>query len=646
MKHWFALGMGGLLLFAEFSVSAAEVLTRESAEAFMASLKKAQAENAGSQPRETPGANEIPAPDDPGTTPSPGTGNRITPLPRGTNRISPVISERELNRALVLIGDSSMRGSGFLLKLWGKPVIITNAHVFALMDNPEVMNANHEKFTVVAALVGRMRDLAILQLKEDELPADLPFLSIVENVAELEHDARISAYGDSLGERVIVKSDGKLLGIGPDEVEIDAEIVPGNSGGPVLDQSNRVVAVSTYLRKLTASADLLAGTRFSDKDEKLGKSQGKSLIRRFALRIDKLNLDDFECFDRAAQQKDLALYRKFDGIKRLCFNEIMNPHYNWTLYWPWTKKKPLENFVGISNYLYCYDHFYQTDFKNYFSYHASLSIIQRLLEQQQAFFAIISCFLHVNPVQLNQEELADAQRIFQKLQKDRKGKFICPQCGGTRQVPIPGSSRGADLSIEYETCPDCEGFGRYAVPYYGPWRVSPLFRFPRSKYQVSGFRLGMELNEANRVANEIWRRDTSEYNIISINGLFDCVRVNRNPEFGNRAYRTELKFLARRLLSMTIFFEHDQHNLQQLKERMKQKYGEPDFEFEVPGDWGYLMYQKEDITLTLSYYEGQVMIRAHHRVLQHVEYMVLNTLEQKLFCPPLKDYGGQIDFLP
>ena len=131
-----------------------------------------------------------------------------------------------------------------------------------------------------------------------------------------------------------------------------------------------------------------------------------------------------------------------------------------------------------------------------------------------------------------------------------------------------------------------------------------------------------------------------------MNGLFDCVRVGRNPEFSNRALRTKLKFLARRLLSIAVFFENDQHNLQELKEMLIEKFGKPDFISETPGDWGFLMFVKEDISVTLSYTQGEVVIRAYHRVLQHVEYMMLNTFEQKIFAPPLKTYGGTLDFLP
>ena len=599
IKRRVALGITCIMLGGNLLASPVTILSAENAGVFLEELRKAQ---------RSPGPSQL--------------------LP---------IDDSNLNRALILIGDSNSRGSGFLVSLWGKPVVITNAHVFALMRKPEVTNVNQERFEIQSALIGKIRDLAILEVKS--LPEDLPLLKIAPDVSGNKIGSGITAYGDSLGERVIVKADGKLLGIGPDEIEISASIVPGNSGGPVLNDSFEVVGVSTYLRKLTASADILAGTRFAPGTLDL------KLIRRFALRIDHIDLNDFELFDEIAQQKDLACYEKFEKLKRLCLNEVTTPHYKWRLYWPWLKPHPIDDYQNISNYLYCYSHFYQTDFKTHFNYRASLSIIQRILDQQLRVFAAISCFIHACPIQLTAEEISSAEQIFQLLQKKRRNKFTCPQCGGTGKVPIPGTGRGVNPPL-HEYCGECEGLAKYNVPFWGPWRISPLYTFPRSSYEIFGFRLGMEMNEANKAANETWRRDTREYNIVSVNGLFDCVRVGRNPEFSNRALRTKLKFLARRLLSIAVFFENDQHNLQELKEMLIEKFGKPDFISETPGDWGFLMFVKEDISVTLSYTQGEVVIRAYHRVLQHVEYMMLNTFEQKIFAPPLKTYGGTLDFLP
>ena len=85
----------------------------------------------------------------------------------------------------------------------------------------------------------------------------------------------VVAYGNSLGGDVITSLPGTIVGLGNDRLEISCEIVPGNSGGPVvLADSRKVVGVSTYLTD--GRLDIWsATTKFSS-------------VRRFATRPDKV----------------------------------------------------------------------------------------------------------------------------------------------------------------------------------------------------------------------------------------------------------------------------------------------------------------------------------------------------------------------
>ena len=53
--------------------------------------------------------------------------------------------------------------------------------------------------------------------------------------------------GNAEGAGVVKTILGKIVGIGPDLVEVDAPFVPGNSGSPIVDlKSGKVIGIATY----------------------------------------------------------------------------------------------------------------------------------------------------------------------------------------------------------------------------------------------------------------------------------------------------------------------------------------------------------------------------------------------------------------
>ncbi len=130
------------------------------------------------------------------------------------------------------------------------------------------------------------------------------FLEIVPAATPLEINASIAALGNGGGNGVISVEKGKILGTSGDSLEVDAGIIQGNSGGPVVDElSGKAIGLVTHLTN--ERKDVWAqGTR-----------QGE--VRRFACRLNKewkwkvMKIGTF-----LAEGKSLA---EFDNLTRLCF---------------------------------------------------------------------------------------------------------------------------------------------------------------------------------------------------------------------------------------------------------------------------------------------------------------------------------------
>jgi len=87
---------------------------------------------------------------------------------------------------------------------------------------------------------------------------------------------------------------GRIVGIGPNLVEVDAPIVPGNSGSPIIDlKTGNVVGVATY-----------TVTRESD-DLTTKKKAPQVEVRRFGYRID--NVKGWQAVNWAAFDAQAAL---------------------------------------------------------------------------------------------------------------------------------------------------------------------------------------------------------------------------------------------------------------------------------------------------------------------------------------------------
>ncbi|MGE9270801.1 MAG: S1 family peptidase [Verrucomicrobiales bacterium] len=177
----------------------------------------------------------------------------------------------EVAEAIVVIEGDQGVGTGFLAAIGGKTYLYTAAHVLSGNSKLAVKLRNGQKilrFGRFEASSGA--DLVRIEVLE-EVPAAL---LLGDTDGQSQQGKVIYAAGNSGGGGTVGFLEGKIQGVGAESIEIDAKVIQGNSGGPILDGvTHEVLGVVTHL--VAARKDEWAKeTRFSE-------------IRRFGCRVDR-----------------------------------------------------------------------------------------------------------------------------------------------------------------------------------------------------------------------------------------------------------------------------------------------------------------------------------------------------------------------
>lgn len=177
---------------------------------------------------------------------------------------------RDVQDKLAIIECKEGRGSGFLLEMDGRTYLVSNDHVLRSAEAPRVRLLDGTELSLGAfSVAADGRDLARFEVQglsrePLRLNAEMPCVG----------DA-VAVYGNSLGSGVATESKGFVQGVGPQALETNAEIVHGNSGGPVVDAGGKVLGVAA----LMVRGD--SGTR----DWTLRNTRYDGNTRRFAVRL-------------------------------------------------------------------------------------------------------------------------------------------------------------------------------------------------------------------------------------------------------------------------------------------------------------------------------------------------------------------------
>jgi len=174
----------------------------------------------------------------------------------------------KMDKTTYLVKTDKGEGSAFLVRMGSTSYIVTNYHVLKGSKTAEFSNTGDSLTLESSSIVDVATDRDLVRIvvaKDAELvPSEAPSLN-----------QKVDVYGNPGGERVITQETGKLLGIGPVNIEVSAKFILGNSGGPIIQSdTGDVVGVATYLRRHAEMEKWITNkTRFEE-------------ARRFGVRLD------------------------------------------------------------------------------------------------------------------------------------------------------------------------------------------------------------------------------------------------------------------------------------------------------------------------------------------------------------------------
>ena len=147
-------------------------------------------------------------------------------------------------QSMVIVEGDEGRGSAFVVLMDGKSFLVTNSHVVRGNRNVKFRSLRNAEIPT-----GPLEIANDVDAVRAEIAKTGTALELEPHVESIKIGDEIVVAGNSEGEGVVREIPGKVVGIGPDRIEVDAGFVPGNSGSPILLKSTgKVIGVATYMK--------------------------------------------------------------------------------------------------------------------------------------------------------------------------------------------------------------------------------------------------------------------------------------------------------------------------------------------------------------------------------------------------------------
>ena len=175
--------------------------------------------------------------------------------------------------SLVFVTGTEAAGSGFVAAMGNGNFLVTNVHVVAGIPDAEFKKLDGATLRGGSPSMAVGEDIFCMALPAGGTP--LPIMRGVDSNAAIGDD--VAVLGNAEGQGVINTIIGRIVGIGPNLVEVDAPFVPGNSGSPIIHlKTGKVIGVATYY--VTNEYDVTTG-----------RKSIRPVIRRFGYRLDSID---------------------------------------------------------------------------------------------------------------------------------------------------------------------------------------------------------------------------------------------------------------------------------------------------------------------------------------------------------------------
>lgn len=487
-------------------------------------------------------------------------------------------------RSVCLLKSPKGSGSGFFASFNGMDVVFTNNHVILGLKDVRIRDINGGEYEYDKVYCSPERDLAVIPVKRTNQDT-MPNLPIFGDPDMLRPGAAVSAYGDSLGDGVIVEVKGVFQGIGPQILEVSAPFVPGNSGGPVIERkTGKVIGIATYGRIIQRSDGSLAGSRFAP------RSAYKPAVRRFATRLDNIRLDEFEVVTKEQIREDQEKHEPFakaysyiesvlydwSDMKARRINDYFKSHPRFETGGKWhttyLKKDAMEKWAVITNVRDALKKNLEGNYQDGPFSPKDVETITAEEDLRNAWREFFPSFTtkRKKPVVMKCPACDGSGKIREKLSEDEIRANIKKMRPTSRMVPC-GICRGERTftfrgNCEYWIAPP-EFYGKTAAI------IKPM---PK---KVLGFSVGGLVPDLNAVFNGFYskkRRTFSRCGIFAVSRYKGCHK-------DREAVETRLWFLGDTLMRIDLFYPaSDSAFIEKLYQELIKEYGdETPFYFNV-----------------------------------------------------------------